>query len=165
MKNNKHNVIHMIDKNLIGIVLFHKFKITDRLTKDISASLKRKLIKYTPYVACQRIFKTALWANLPAYTSLLIFDVLDNTIRTLYDLFKKWRNNDGHTKWIDLLVNRFYRIVIFTGKKALTYSLCWAAATTGYAVGSYAHPTYGGFVLSSVAELSIGSLIGAIIVA
>jgi len=50
-------------------------KYCDKLSKDLSKSMLRKIIKFSRFTACKKIFFTALWGNSLFSASCFVFDV------------------------------------------------------------------------------------------
>ena len=99
-------------------------KAADRFSKNLLKSITRKLMRYSRATACCRIFRTALWTNIPFNCATLTVDIVFNVTDYIYS--KKTVTNK--------------EVVLWLGRKIAYFSVCSLSSAAGYAIGSYFNP-------------------------
>mmetsp|Transcript_495 Transcript_495/g.989 ORF Transcript_495/g.989 Transcript_495/m.989 type:complete len:261 (-) Transcript_495:238-1020(-) len=132
-------------------------KFTDRLTKDVTKSIARKCERFTRFVACQKILRTAFWGNSLYTLSCFVFDIGNEVAKQVIACVNSGKDSKP-------VLDRAYRLVIFTGKKFIFYSVSLSCCALGHSVGTYFSADYGGmlggFVFDIVGSVACGTLIG-----
>lgn len=119
-------------------------RITDKLSKDVMLSLKRKAARYSPFQASARIFKTTFFSSSLMYLASFTYDIIDSIYHVLHD-----KKRIASAK----------EMAIWTGKRAVYYFICLSATSLGTAIGSYINQKNGGLIGALIFE-SITSNIG-----
>lgn len=123
-------------------------KLADRLTKDLSKSVVRKISKYPRFSACTRMIKTSLFSCIPLTLATFTVDILFNINDYIVE---------GKLKYT------VKEMAIWFFKKIAFYSLCSGAAAVGYAVGSYVHPPYAIYfagIFDSISSFGVAIALG-----
>lgn len=129
---------------------FLPLRVVDRLTKNVGKSALRKFAKYnSKWIACSKLFFTALWGNVTFNATSLLYDIglrLCNDIQLVYhDCVDFWHN---HAR----------KLVAFIAKKGLYYAVCGVSSAAGYALGSLLNASFGGSIGSMLMEVTAASL-------
>lgn len=127
-------------------VNYLSLRVADKLSKDLGKSILRKSLKFSRFVACKKIFVTALYSSCLYHCSSFIYDV--GFVVTSVVMEK-----DGEEK--KSIVKKFNekKIVELCLKKFGYFSVCLISSAGGYAIGSYFHLKYGGSAVSLVTEM------------
>ena len=99
-------------------------KAADRFSKNLLKSITRKLTRYSRATACGRIFRTAIWTNIPFNCATLTVDIVFNLADYLYS--KKTIKNK--------------EVVLWLGRKVTYFCVCTLSSAAGYAFGCYFNP-------------------------
>lgn len=113
----------------------------DRLTKDVSKSLRRKLSRFHYLDACERILFTHWYGNITAYAASGVYDAIIEAVKSV------------HTK--TYATER--ECVLWMLKKTIVQASNLALSSVGFAVGALVHPEYGALAGSLIFEF-VGSL-------
>lgn len=126
-------------------------KLADRLTKDISKSISRKLTKYSQQETSRRIFWTCLHGSLLRALSLFtvdcgyaIYQYLMNENKEKRAKTPKGKNKASPTHVAVSLTSpsTLLNILIWTGKRAIFHTLSILFFSGGYSVGLMVSPKY-----------------------
>ena len=123
-------------------------KAADRFSKNLLKSITRKLTRYSRATACGRIFRTAIWTNIPFNCATLTVDIVFNFADYLYS--KKTVNKK--------------EVVLWLGRKVTYFSVCTISSAAGYAFGCYFNPnslaTYSACIFEAIFAHLITMIIG-----
>mmetsp|Transcript_358 Transcript_358/g.494 ORF Transcript_358/g.494 Transcript_358/m.494 type:complete len:257 (-) Transcript_358:87-857(-) len=138
---------------------FFTLKMVDKLTKDVSASVVRKLARDTSrLMVCSKIFFTAVWGN-----------VLFNVSAFLYDsglyLVTGSRGDDCSEEEAKKERSRsLVAKVQYLGKKSVFYTVCCFSSGLGTSIGAFVGGSTGAIVgdyaLSMVGPVTCAFLLG-----
>jgi hypothetical protein len=118
--------------------LYFDHRIADKLTKDISKSLIRKISRMSRFEASRKIIKTTLNASAIFALSSFTYDILYN----IYDsiMYKKQYS--------------FQNITIWVFKKCTYYFIVTFGSAVGFSIGSY----IGGVRIGGLVGLTLGDI-------
>ncbi|KAJ1428548.1 hypothetical protein B484DRAFT_396746 [Ochromonadaceae sp. CCMP2298] len=126
-------------------------KFVDRLTKDLSKSMKRKLARESSrLVVAQKVFWTAMHSNLIFNLSALLYDL---SLYFLQPLLPNTITLQGQQEGVVSLPQRVQLSALFVGKKCTFYTVCLTSGALGASVGSVINLPYSGVACSLVFEL------------
>lgn len=121
-------------------------RITDKLTKDVTASVARKVKRFPRLLACRKTLYTAFRGGIMFNLACFTYDVGLHLFYDMLDLLSGQK--DSKTA-----VERVGRNVVFIVKKGIFYSVCLSSSAIGYAVGTFMHTSYGGTLGAFIFEM------------
>lgn len=153
---------------------FFSDRLADRLVKDLEKSLVRKVAKFSCLEASWRIFFTSLWGRSLTHLSNALYGCGVDCLQ-YYHFCRGCEIDDRIDEATSQLCFTFSPLKVARPKPITTrlqllkaiyrrgeiHSLAWVTTATGYAVGSYISPSYGGVLGSAtfdiVSYLVVGS--------
>ena len=121
-------------------------RITDKLTKDITASVARKVLRFPRLLASRKIFHTAFRGGLIFNLACFTYDVGLYLFNDALDFLSGPKDSKS-------VVERVGKNIMFIVKKGIFYAVCLSSGSMGYAVGTYMHTSYGGTLGAFIFEM------------
>lgn len=121
-------------------------RITDKLTKDITASVARKVQRFPRLLACRKTFHTALRGGLIFNAACFTYDVGLHLFYDMLDFISGQKDSKS-------ALERVGKNIVFVVKKGIFYSVCLSSGAVGYAVGTFMHTSYGGTLGAFIFEM------------
>lgn len=118
----------------------------ERLTKDPIKSAARKMLKYqSRFTAGNRMWPTFLWSKVILYASFFTYDALLAVVEYLGEPKRK--------------AVKVRRVLAWIGKKVGALALIMAGTATGFTVGFYISPGYGGHIGPILGEVAASAVV------
>jgi len=121
-------------------------RITDKLTKDITASMARKVQRFPRLLACRKIFRTSLRGGAIFNLACFTYDVGLHLFNDALDFLSGQKDSKS-------AVERVGKNIVFVVKKGIFYTVCLTSGAMGYAVGTFMHTSYGGTLGAFIFEM------------
>ena len=118
----------------------------ERLTKDPIKSAARKMLKYQDrFRTGNHMWSTFLWSKVILYASFFTYDALVATVEYLRDPKRK--------------AVQARRVLAWIGKKVGGLAIIMAGTATGFTLGIYISPRYGGHIGPLLGEVAASALV------
>ena len=120
-------------------------KLFERLTKDPVKSAARKLIKYQHrFQTGNHMWFTFLWSKAILYVSFFTYD----------SVMAVWEFSKNPTRRV-----RVKRVLAWVGTKVASNALIMLGTATGFTIGYYISPSYGGHIGPILGEIAASALV------